>query len=316
MLSFISNGTKTAAIGLVFVLSFTLITHAQKRTVRTKPAVRTAIRKPAVVTPPVKVTLVDEIAIRKILVPNGKPLLVNFWATWCDPCREEFPDLVKFDNEFKGKIDFITISLDDPQEITTSVPKFLSSMKAEMSAYLLKTADESAVITSISKDWQGGMPFTVLYARDGKLSYFTQGKVALETLRSEVNKTLGTTAASLTDDLYVVADFVKIKEGRRDDALYYYENNWKLYREEAKKRGVIDSFELIDAASEKDRDFDLILITRYRGKAQLDESEENFEPILKELRPTGPKLKTQLKPEEFRTNVFAYSGKASYFSGR
>src|SRR4051812_12171300 len=60
------------------------------------------------------VTQVDDESLPKILKPNGKPLLVNFWATWCDPCREEFPELVKIDADYKGKIDFITVTLDEP----------------------------------------------------------------------------------------------------------------------------------------------------------------------------------------------------------
>lgn len=137
-----------------------------------------------------KVEMIDAVKLKALLTPNGRPLLVNFWATWCDPCREEFPELVEFNHQFKERIDFITVSLDDPSDISTTVPRFLSTMKAEMPAYLLKTADESAVISSISKDWQGGMPFTVLYSKDGSLTYFRQGKVVPAKLREEVLKLL------------------------------------------------------------------------------------------------------------------------------
>ena len=255
------------------------------------------------------VKLVDEIAFKKLLVPNGKPLLINFWATWCDPCREEFPDLVKLDNEYKGKIDFITISLDDPEDIAIAVPKFLASMKAEMPAYLLKTADESAVISSVSKDWQGGMPFTVLFNTKGEIKYFRQGKVILETLRVELNK-LTSGNAKKADEIYVTMDFVKIKEGKRDDTMFFYEKNWKVYREEALKRGIIHSFELLESVPVATAPFDLILITRYKGEEQHKSSEKNFEPILKELRPNGPELKSTLKPDELRQRVFIYEGKA------
>src|SRR5687768_8611391 len=172
--------TKTALTSAVFLFIFVQIGVGQTR----KPA---ANPPPA---PKVKVTQVDEVAFKKLLVPNGKPLLINFWATWCDPCREEFPDLVALDQEYKGKIDFITVSLDDPGDIATTVPKFLGEMKAEMPAYLLKTPDESAVITSVSKDWRGGMPFTALYSPDGKLAYFREGKVVMVTMRAELNKLL------------------------------------------------------------------------------------------------------------------------------
>lgn len=134
------------------------------------------------------VTQIDEVGLKKLLVPNGRPLLINFWATWCDPCREEFPELVKIDAEYKGKIDFITISLDDLVDINTAVPKFLSDMKAGMPAYLLRTADEEGAMRSVSPDWAGGLPFTILFDENGKTKYFRQGKVRPDILRTELTK--------------------------------------------------------------------------------------------------------------------------------
>ena len=128
--------------------------------------------------------------LRKALTPSGKPLLVNFWATWCDPCREEFPDLVKLDADYKGKIDFNTISLDELSEINRDVPKFLSEMKAEMPAYLLKAEDDDAAIAIVSKDFTGALPFTILYDTNGKQTYVRQGKVVMETVRGEIDKLL------------------------------------------------------------------------------------------------------------------------------
>jgi thiol-disulfide isomerase/thioredoxin len=138
--------------------------------------------------PPVK--QIDNNGLRKALTPSSKPLLVNFWATWCDPCREEFPDLVKLDAEYKGKIDFITISLDELSEINRDVPKFLAEMKAGMPAYLLKALDDDAAIASVSKEWSGALPLTILYDAAGKQIYYRQGKVKLETVRAEIDKLL------------------------------------------------------------------------------------------------------------------------------
>src|SRR5687768_13334387 len=63
-----------------------------------KPRAATA-KTSALPTPPVN--LIDEAGLKRLLArgtaPQDRPLLVNFWATWCDPCREEFPDLVKID---------------------------------------------------------------------------------------------------------------------------------------------------------------------------------------------------------------------------
>ncbi len=133
-----------------------------------------------------------------MLKPNGKPLLINFWATWCDPCREEFPDLIKIGADYKDKIDLITISLDELSEIDNDVPKFLLQMKAETPGYLLKVPDEGAAIAVVSKDWQGGLPFTILFNADGKAVYGKQGKFNTAFLRNEIDKILTVSTAANT----------------------------------------------------------------------------------------------------------------------
>ena len=196
MLKFLLNGTRAAAVGWLFVLVLSLQTDAQTKPKATgKPT--PAVIKPSASTKPVanavpaaKVTRVDDAGFRKLLVPNGKPLMINFWATWCGPCREEFPDLVKLDAEYKGKIDFITVTLDFEEEINTGVPKFLAEMKAQMPTFLLVTPDEAAVIAAVTKEWAGALPFTVIYEPKGSLVYFRQGIVTPENVRSELNKML------------------------------------------------------------------------------------------------------------------------------
>ena len=253
-----------------------------------------------------KVTQIDEIALKNLLKPNGKPLLVNFWATWCVSCREEFPDLVKINDEYKGKIDFITVSLDDSEELNRKVPKFLSEVKADMTAYLLKAQNDDAAISFISKNWQGALPFTILYNEKGEIAYFKQDRIKLADLRGEIDKVLNVKKA---DETIVVMDFIKITNGRRDEAIYYYENNWKIYREIALKKIFIQSFEMVEIAPNEKNQFDLVLITRYANEEQFKNSEKNFEPILKETRPNGALLKNDLKPEDFRQNVFFTVGK-------
>jgi thiol-disulfide isomerase/thioredoxin len=138
----------------------------------------------------ITVKQIDFPGLRKALTPSRKPLLVNFWATWCDPCREEFPDLVKLDAEYKGKIDFITISLDELSEINRDVPNFLAEMKSPMPAYLLKALDDDAAIAFVSKEWSGALPLTILYDPAGKQIYYRQGKVKIDTVRAEIDKLL------------------------------------------------------------------------------------------------------------------------------
>ncbi len=134
------------------------------------------------------VTKVDEVSILPFLKPDGKPLMINFWATWCVPCVEEFPVLVKIDNDYKGRLDFITVSLDDLAEINRDVPKFLRDQNATMPSYLLHTRDENAVIGKISKTWKGGLPFTIILAPDGSTLYERQGLVREQIVKPIIDK--------------------------------------------------------------------------------------------------------------------------------
>jgi thiol-disulfide isomerase/thioredoxin len=137
-----------------------------------------------------KVTQVDIDGFKKLLKPNARPLLINFWATWCPPCVSEFPDLVRMHQEFRDRMDFITVSFDEMSDIDTYVPKFLDDMHSEMPAYLLHTPNENAAIALVSRDWSGNLPMTVLYDATGKQVYTRMGKIRADVVRENIIRVL------------------------------------------------------------------------------------------------------------------------------
>jgi thiol-disulfide isomerase/thioredoxin len=142
-----------------------------------------------------KVTEIKEDELKSLLganVARERPLLVNFWATWCVPCREEFPDLVKIREQYAAsRLDFVTVSLDDPSDIEKAVPEFLRDAHAtQMPAYLLHAADEGTAINSIDATWQGELPATFLYDRQGQLVFKHKGRVKPAELRAAVEQVL------------------------------------------------------------------------------------------------------------------------------
>src|SRR5215207_11170150 len=94
-------------VALCIVL-VSLAAPAQKR----KGRAAKALKPVAVVSP------IDTDALKTLLTQQREqPLLVNFWATFCDPCRDEFPDLVKIDKDYRPQsLEFVTVSLDDMSE--------------------------------------------------------------------------------------------------------------------------------------------------------------------------------------------------------
>ena len=162
----------------VLLLSFAA--PAQKRKGPTAPPAKPA----AVVTP------IDTAALKELLSQQRqKPLLVNFWATFCDPCRDEFPDLVKIDKDYRAQsLEFFTVSLDDMTDINTEVPKFLDLMKAKMPAYLLNVNDPEPAINMVDQRWRGDLPATFLYNEKGELVYRHIGRVNTAELREAIDK--------------------------------------------------------------------------------------------------------------------------------
>ena len=138
------------------------------------------------------IRVIDLEGLKKVLQrdPNDKrPLLLNFWATWCDPCREEFPDLVKLDADYKDKpLSFIAISLDDITDLNSEVPKFLTQMKATMPVVLLNVKDPEPAIKVVDPTWDGQLPATFLYDKDGKVVFKHFGKIKPDELRAAIDK--------------------------------------------------------------------------------------------------------------------------------
>src|ERR1044071_1592387 len=153
-----------------------------------------AQRKKATDTKPNKplpvVSPIDTEALKGLITQQrARPLLVNFWATFCDPCRDEFPDLVKIDKEYRPQsLEFVTVSLDDIDQLKTDVPKFLSSMKATMPAYLLNVSDPEPAINFIDRRWQRDLPATYLYNEKGEVVYKHIGRVNTAELREAIEK--------------------------------------------------------------------------------------------------------------------------------
>ena len=162
------------------IMVLSLAAPAQKRKGRAaKP------RQPVAVVSPINTD-----ALKTLLTQEREhPLLVNFWATFCDPCRDEFPDLVQIDRDYRPQnLEFVTVSLDDVSEIKNEVPKFLDSMKATMPAYLLDALDPEPAINLVDPKWRGDLPAPYLYNEKGEVVYKHIGRVNTAELREAIEK--------------------------------------------------------------------------------------------------------------------------------
>lgn len=138
-----------------------------------------------------EISVVDLEGLKKLLQRDPKeprPLLVNFWASWCDGCREEFPDLVKIDDEYRSKgLNFLSVTVDELEDKRLAVA-FIQEMKAKMPVVLLNVADKEPAIHAIDMNWDGALPATFIYDRSGVVVYRHFGKIKPEELRAFIDK--------------------------------------------------------------------------------------------------------------------------------
>lgn len=117
---------------------------------------------------------------------NGKGLLINIWATWCLPCKEEFPGLIKLSNLYEDKIDVVGISIDYPDEVESKINPFLNEFHVSFTNYVNGEKDVEEFINFLNGEWSGAIPATFIYDSDGKQVEFFIGKKSFEEFEETV----------------------------------------------------------------------------------------------------------------------------------
>ncbi|MEQ1917792.1 MAG: TlpA disulfide reductase family protein [Elusimicrobiota bacterium] len=113
---------------------------------------------------------------------KGKVVLVDFWATWCDPCKYEIPELIKLQDRLGAKgFAILSVSMD---EDVAEVPPFVKAMKINYPV-ILNGSDRAP------KGWVvPGLPTAYLIGRDGKVLQRKFGSKSLEKLTADVEAAL------------------------------------------------------------------------------------------------------------------------------
>ena len=129
--------------------------------------------------------------MQKIKSAGAKAVVVNLWASWCDPCREEFPFLMLLRREYASKgVKVFFVSMDFDSQID-QVNKFLNEQNVNFETYM-KTGNEVEFINRFLPQWSGALPVTAIFDGNGNLKTFWQGDASYAKFETEVSKVLST----------------------------------------------------------------------------------------------------------------------------
>jgi len=120
-----------------------------------------------------KMALADQLsALRKN--GTGKLLLVDFWATWCEPCRKELPTFETMYRMYGHRaFDLVTVSINYPDE-KPGVEKVLQTEHATSTNLILGSTDLYANLAAFDPEWNAAVPYTLLIRPDGTIAYKVQ----------------------------------------------------------------------------------------------------------------------------------------------
>ena len=133
----------------------------------------------------------DEAGFKSTLAGHrGKVVLFDFWATWCEPCRDEMPVLAAIEKDLRGRgFVLVTVSADEPEQ-EAAAAEFLRSHGVRPPAYIKRARSDEDFINFIDRKWSGALPALFLYDREGKRAASFIGETDKAEIEAAIRKLL------------------------------------------------------------------------------------------------------------------------------
>jgi thiol-disulfide isomerase/thioredoxin len=134
-----------------------------------------------------KIGVSEEELLTQIHKSDRPYVLVNFFATWCGPCKREIPDLVALENDAESEVKVLLVSIDTEEDAKAKLRDFLTSFGVNFTTYA-RTEGEAAFIKKFYPQWDGRIPLTLIYDQKGSQLEAIRGLTERDEIELIINK--------------------------------------------------------------------------------------------------------------------------------
>jgi thiol-disulfide isomerase/thioredoxin len=128
--------------------------------------------------------------LERVRAGRARATALNVWATWCGPCREEFPDLLRLRETYRARgLDLVLVTGDFDSQLDEA-RAFLAGHGVDFETYI-KTGRDMEFIDTLNPDWSGALPATFVFDGEGRRRDFWEGKASYEEMERRVLPVLG-----------------------------------------------------------------------------------------------------------------------------
>lgn len=129
--------------------------------------------------------------LKKMVQRDDAVYVINFWATWCQPCRDELPSVLKIASEFAGQnVKVILVSLDYPDAYPKKIRNFMDQYAIHVPVFWLNETNPRAIAAAVYPQWKGMIPFTIFLNLKKGYSHIIEQEIPADDWAIELEKAL------------------------------------------------------------------------------------------------------------------------------
>jgi thiol-disulfide isomerase/thioredoxin len=121
---------------------------------------------------------------------NSELIVINLWATFCKPCVEEIPDLIRVSEKYKGKLSMVFVSLDTEKDYPRKLNRFIKKHHFKFNAVWLDETNADYFCPSFDSSWSGSIPATLFISKKTNSRLFIESEMSADEFEQHIQSFL------------------------------------------------------------------------------------------------------------------------------